>query len=426
MPKLTRRTVEVLRPDPDKKDVFTWDSGDGALKGFGIRMKPSGVGSYLVQYRNKEGRTRRLVLGKVNVLTPDEARDLASDALRAASKGGDPSAERHAVRKSITVAELCDLYVADAKGRIKASTLAMDESRIKVHVKPLIGRFTVRSLTTADIERMKSDIVAGKTAKPRKEKGRGGVAAGGVGVAARTVGMVGTILEYARRPLRLIKENPARGVKKPPDGKQRRFLTLAELVLLGETMRAAEAVGENKTGLAAIRLLLLTGFRRMEALALPHAWVDARMGCVRFEDTKSGAQLRPIGAEAVKLINDQPEEDDCPWVFPSVSAEGHFVGLPRVLERVCDKARLYGVTVHVLRHTFAATAAEMGFSELTIAGLLGHRVPGVTARYAHVPDSALVAAADRVAARIAAALDGRQEADIRSLHPHPVIAAEVA
>ena len=55
----------------------------------------------------------------------------------------------------------------------------------------------------------------------------------------------------------------------------------------------------------------------------------------------------------------------------------------------------------MLRHSFAAAAAEMGFSELTIAGLLGHSVPGITARYAHVPDSALVTAADRVAARIA-------------------------
>jgi integrase len=76
---------------------------------------------------------------------------------------------------------------------------------------------------------------------------------------------------------------------------------------------------------------------------------------------------------------------------------------------MCAKASLEGVTVHVLRHTFAAMAAEMGFSELTIAGLLGHSVPGVTARYAHVPDSALVAAADRVSARIAAALDGKAE-----------------
>ena len=70
---------------------------------------------------------------------------------------------------------------------------------------------------------------------------------------------------------------------------------------------------------------------------------------------------------------------------------------------------------HTLRHSFAAAAAELGFSELTIAGLLGHSVPGVTARYAHVPDSALVAAADRVSARIAAALDGKHEAEILRL-----------
>ena len=129
---------------------------------------------YLVQYRNKEGRTRRLVIGKVGTLTPDEARALAGDALRAAAKGGDPSAERHAVRGAITISGLCDLYLADAKSRIKSSTLVMDKSRIETHVKPLIGRFSVRSLTTADIERMKADIIAGKTAKPRKRQGRGG------------------------------------------------------------------------------------------------------------------------------------------------------------------------------------------------------------------------------------------------------------
>lgn len=63
----------------------------------------------------------------------------------------------------------------------------------------------------------------------------------------------------------------------------------------------------------------------------------------------------------------------------------------------------------MLRHIFASTAAEMGFSELTIAGRPDHSVPGVTAKYAHMPDTALVAAADRVAARIAAALDGRED-----------------
>ncbi len=151
-------------------------------------------------------------------------------------------------------------------------------------------------------------------------------------------------------------------------------------------MRQAEMAGENPTALAAIRLLLLTGLRRMEALALRRAWVDGHARCIRFEDTKSGPQLRPIGAEAVKLIEAQPVRDGCPWVFPASHGDGHFVGLPKVLERICARAGLEGVTIHVLRHSFAATAAEMGFSELTIAGLLGHSVPGITARYAHVPE----------------------------------------
>ena len=171
MPKITKRVVDSLRPDRAGKERFLWDAGDGALKGFGIRMKPSGAASYLVQYRNKEGRTRRLVIGKVGTLTPDEARTLAGEALNAAAKGADPSADRHAVRGAITVSDLCDLYLADAKSHIKASTLAMDKSRIDTHVKPLIGRFTVRSLTATDIERMKADIIAGKTAKPRKKRG---------------------------------------------------------------------------------------------------------------------------------------------------------------------------------------------------------------------------------------------------------------
>src|SRR5215470_18915045 len=78
MPKITKRLADALRPDRNGKDRFVWDAGDGALKGFGVRMKPSGAASYFVQYRNKEGRTRRLVIGRVGVLTPNEARQLAA------------------------------------------------------------------------------------------------------------------------------------------------------------------------------------------------------------------------------------------------------------------------------------------------------------------------------------------------------------
>jgi len=414
MARITKRVVDLLRQDLGGRDVFKWDAGDGALKGFGVRVKPSGAKSYFVQYRNSEGRTRRLVLGRVGELTPEQARELASDRFKQVRLGGDPSAERHAARAGISVAELCDLYLADAKGRIKASTLDMDRSRIECHVKPLIGRRAVVGLTRRDIERFQADVAAGKTAKPRKEKGRSGKTAGGRAVASRTVGMLGAIFEFAKRHGTIV-DNPARGIRRFADNKLRRFLNADELRSLGVAMRKAQREGENPTGIAAIRALLLTGCRRNEILALPWAWLDVKSRCIRFEDTKSGAQLRPLGEAAAKYLAAQPKQDGCPWIFKADIGDGHFVGLPRVLARLCALAGLKNVTIHTLRHSFAAAAAELGFSELTIAGLLGHSIPGVTARYAHVPDSALVAAADRLSARMAAALDGKRQEQVVQL-----------
>ena len=383
MTKLSKRVVDALRPNPAGKDVFLWDSGDGALKGFGVRMKPSGTGAYIVQYRTAEGRTRRLALGKVGTLTPDEARTLARDKLVAVTKGADPSAERHAARASMTVGELCDLYLAEAAPRIKASTLAMDRSRIDRHVRPLLGRRTVRGLTPEDVEKMQLDIAAGKTARKRGD-GRGGVTTGGKGVAARTVGMLGTILEVARRR-RLISANPARGVDKLPEGKQRRFLSIEEIGKLGAAMRDAEEEGiENRIGLAAIRFLLLTGLRRMEALALPWGWVDSRSRCIRFEDTKSGAQLRPIGSAAISLLDTLPRSGGQRFVFPAGRGEGHFIGLPRVLARVCRRASLSGVTVHVLRHSFISALANKGIDQRIIDELVGHQTEAMRRRYRHL------------------------------------------
>jgi integrase len=375
------------------------------MRGFGVRVKPSGVASWLVQYRNAEGRTRRLVIGKIGAVPPHTARRLARDHLSAVANGKDPSAARHALREAMAVGELCDLYLKEAKatGRIKTSTLAMDRSRIERHVKPLLGNRSVRSLSPRDLARFQADVANGRTAKRRPEKGRTGRTIGGRGVAGRTLGMLGTILEFALRQ-QLIERNPARQVERIPDGRRQRFLSHEELKRLGQALHAANTDGSPATSGAVIGFLLLTGCRRMEALALPWVWVDREARCLRLLESKSGAQLRPLGKTALQLLDRQPRRAGCPFVFPSEKGDPkrHFVGAPRVLERLCNQAGIAPVvSLHVLRHTFAAVAAELGFSELTIAGLLGHRVSGITARYAHMPDRALLTAADQVSARLA-------------------------
>ncbi len=418
-PKASAVTTEVQKAKSEK-DIVAWDN---ELRGFGVRFKPSGAGAYIIQYRNAEGRSKRLSLGSVAELTAEEARKLARIKLSGVAQGGDPAEEKRAARAALTVAEVCDWYLEKAEsgellGRrrrpIAKKTLALDRSRIDRHVRPLLGDRKVDRLKLVDIEHFQADVVAGKTATPRS--GRGGVTTGGTGVAGRTVGMLHTIFEQAAR-LHIIAQNPAKGVRKVnTDNKIERRLSLSEIAALGAAIRQAHE--ESPVALAAIRLMLLTGFRRMEVLTLERAWIDPEASCVRFPTTKSGAQLRAIGRPALKLLLEQPSSDaETAYVFPSELGDGHFVGVVRVLQRLCLTAKLEDVTPHVLRHTFASVAGDMGFSELTIAGLLGHTGRGVTQRYVHL-DKALLMAADRVAEEIELALDAGA-ADRRGSQPNP-------
>jgi integrase len=403
MGKITKRSVDALQAEPDR-DVFAWDT---ELRGFGVRAKPSGVKTFLIQYRNIEGRTRRLVLGQYGVLPPEIARNLARKKLVAVVEGADPSADRQGIRVGMSVKEVCDWYLEQAEdgrllGRnrrpIKASTLKSDRGRIETHIKPLLGARLVSRLTLQDIEGMQADIAAGKSARGRK-KGRGGQSTGGPGVASRAISTLRALLGHAAR-LGVIGKNPAQGVRQLAVGSRKRRLSEDEIRRLGRVMRQAAAEGEHPTGLSAIRLMLLTGFRRMEALGLERPWFRRNEHCIRFPDTKSGAQIRALGEAAMDCIESQPMRAGSPFVFPADWGDGHFIGVVRVLDRICRKAKLEGVTPHVLRHTFASIAGDLGFSELTIAGLLGHSARGITQRYVHL-DSALIVASDRVSMEIA-------------------------
>lgn len=408
MPKLTKKIVDALQHEPGR-DVFAWDA---EVRGFGVRLKPSGTRTFLIQDRNAERRTRRFVIGQYGILTVELARDLARKKLASVIDGGDPAAERRAAREGMTVAEVCDWYLGEAEagrllGRnrrpIKASSVAGDRSRIDKHIRPLIGTRIVSHLKLADIERLQADIATGKTAR-EKRPGRGGRTTGGAGVAGRAISTLRSLLNHARR-LGIIEQSPANGVRVIASNRLKRRLSVGEVRHLGKVMAQMEREGEHPTALAAIRTMLLTGFRRMEVLAMRKAWIEPDDNCVAFPDTKSGAQMRAAGDAAITLLLSQGQRSSSPFVFPADWGEGHFIGVVRVLDRVCARAGLEQVTPHVLRHTFASIAASLGFSELTISGLLGHGPRGVTQRYVHL-DAALVIAADQVAAEIARLLDG--------------------
>lgn len=392
--KLSKRTIDALIP-PSKGQEFIWDT---TIKGFGLRLGASGSKTFVIQYVNDEGRIRRVKLGRFGIMTVEQAREQAKIKLGQAAAGDDPAEESRRVRKDLTVSEMCEWYLTEARaGRIlgrknrpiKESSLNMDESRIRTHITPLVGKRVVRKLTIADAEAMQSDIVDGKTRKPRTG-GRGGSATGGPGVAGRCLGTLLAILNHAKHK-GLIAENPAKGAKKLATKKKTRRLSVLEIELLGRAIALAESTGENPIALGVVRTLLLTGYRREEAQAMQRAWVNPMGGYVAFPDTKGDAQFRAISPEAVKVVASQPEIVGCPYVFPAGNGDGSFTAVADCLARLCRSAGITGVTPHTLRHTFGSIAGELGFSELTIRAMLGHASQSVTQDYVHIDDAVKLA-----------------------------------
>lgn len=404
MAKLTKTLVEALKPSRDGvkgSNQFIWDS---ELRGFGVTVGQQGTKSFVVQYRNPSGQSRRKVIGRFGLMTVEEARRTARVMLGEVAKGADPVEETKQA-PGHTVSEICDWYLERAEagkiiGRsrrpIRTSTLAMDRSRIEAHIRPLLGHRVIETLKLGDIEAAQADIAAGITSKPRVGS-RGGATKGGEGVASRTMSTLHSILEHAVR-LGEIEKNPARGVRRMASTPKMRWLSQAEIRKLGAALLEAEADLEHPKGIAAIKLLLLTGFRRLEGLSLERTWLLEEENAVHFPSTKTGAQRRVIGNAAVSLLAAQPGNGS-KFFFPADWGDGHFIGVVRVLDRVCLKAGIDNVTPHVLRHTFASVAGGLGYSELTIAALLGHASRGITQRYIHI-DEPLRAAATSVSDHI--------------------------
>ncbi len=410
--KLTKRLVESLQAGP--RELFVWDT---ALPGFGLRLQPSGRRYYVVQYQNRQGRARRLTLGPHGALTVDQARRLAGEKLGAARMGRDPAEERAAERRAVTFAQLAQRYRVEHLPRNKPRTQRENARILDRELLPALGRYQVASLTAAEVARLH----AGLRSRPV--------------MANRALALLSSMLTLAERwGLRPLGSNPCRGLQRNRERPRSRFLSDRELAKLGTALAELEAEGKvHATAAAAIRLLALTGARRGEILGLRWEEVNFERGYLRLADSKTGAKALPLSAPAAEILAKLPRAG--PYVLQAPEdAPRPILDLRRpwglVLERAGlapprgkkaaragDPASAERIRLHDLRHTHASAAAGAGLSLPLIGALLGHKNPATTQRYAHLADDPLKQGAERVAARISAALERREQADVRAIRP---------
>lgn len=406
MAKITKRSVDAAAPREGR-----WTLWDAEIKGFGVRVMPSGVKTYIARYRVGGGRSgimRQIVIGRTSQVTPDLARKRALQIMADVAAGKDPQSERSASRAEMNLSELCDTYLSEGVATKKASTVALDRIRIERHIKPQIGRLKVNSVARADVERLMRDVASGKVRGDATPHTRGGK-----GAATRTVSLLGAIFGFAVEH-GIVSANPVRGVKRFPDVKRERFLSATELGRLGDSLAEELAGGGDWRHAAIIRLLALTGARKSEIATLRKAEIDAAASLARLSDSKTGAKVLRLGAAAMEVIAGLPETNG-PFLFPDPRDSSAPVAyLDWAWVRIRKRAGLEDVRIHDLRHSFASAAVATGQGLPMIGKLLGHSRVETTARYAHLADDPVKAAADRISNSVAASMRS-QSADVRAL-----------
>lgn len=432
--KINRRLLNQLSPVEQPTIIY-----DSDLKGFGLKLlppsgkNPDGAKSWIVEYRPGSGgrgvAKRRIVVGKVGEITPEQARDLAKTMLANVRLGADPSAARAERRSAKTIAELAPMYSAETGPVRKPRTIQTYATYWENHLLPAMGTMIACSVTKSDVLRFHRALGAAKQV-----------------TANRVVTHLSHFFSWAQEAGHVPKgHNPADAIERYKESPKERFLSPDELARLGAAIRLAETTGvewlpsdpsnpkskhapklpKNRLqkispqSAGAVRLLLFTGARLREVLHLEWAHVDFDRGMLFLPDSKSGKKtivlgapsiailhsLRDLAVEQARIIKPGATKPLSPYVFPTrdLKRPKHDLAKPWMLiKRTAD---LSGLRLHDLRHSYASVGAAARLGLPIIGKLLGHRAAKTTERYAHLDADPLRRATDIIGESITSAMD---------------------
>lgn len=386
--KLTKRRIAGLTP-ADGSVIM-----DTEMRGFGVRILPSGKRLYVAQYRVSGSRSslnaRRVTLGSVEHLELETARSMAKDILGRVARGEDPARDRAEWRQAPTVADLAPEYLTSVKRDRKPTTHYEYDRQMRKDVLPILGKLRVRDVERQHVAAIKR-LVSGRYAANR--------------VLALTSAFFGWCEEHGYREAGT---NPCRGVKRHREEARRRYLSPEEASRLGAAMRSALDAGASPYAVAAIKLLLFSGMREREALSLAWNSVDLERGIVNLVDAKTSERERTLTAPAIALLAELPRQEGNVHVFPGAKRGAHLQDIARTWNRIRRDAQLADFHLHDLRHSFASAAVSSGASLAVIGELLGHRSAQTTKRYAHLHDTARRAAAEKASGALSAWIGGSE------------------
>ena len=372
--KLSKRTIDAL--SVERGDKVFWDS---ALPGFGIRVHATGRKIYVAQARTPGGLPKRAPIGRYVEMSTEDARRKAAEIIDRIRRGEDPVPPPPVAEP--TVADLAERYMtAHVKVNCRPGTVETFGRLVDLYILPELG-----DLKLSEVDRSHVSTLH------HKYRGKPTQANQAVGVFSK---MFKLAVAWGMTPSR---PNPCRSVRRYRERGRERFLTPEEYARLGRVLFEAEAEGRLvASGVAAIRLLLLTGCRRNEIVTLRWDDLDRTAGELRLRDSKTGARRVPLTPAVERVLARIPRVEGNPWVITGEKPGSHLKGIDGLWPRLRARAGLDDVRLHDCRHSFASQALALGEGLPLIARLLGHKTVMTTARYAHLARDTEKASAAKV------------------------------
>lgn len=362
--------------DLTPKSVSEFVEWDDEVIGLGKRLRTASAPRWIIQTR-VDGKSRKRVLGDADAISLIDAR-LAAIKLLEKIKTERPEEKVDAPNPLATVEEFSERFLADCHSRWKPNTLKNNRATFTKRINPTLGKLRVRDVVKEDIVRWMD------------------AATGAPGTQNIALALVSGMMNHAEIiGIRPAGQNPCKGLRKREVGFQARYLSKAEFKRLNKALTASE--NEFPMEVALIRFLALTGCRKSEARGLRWEWLQGR--AARLPDSKTGPRSVWIGEPAQRLLEGLPREHPLVFTRDGTLLHDHYLWV--LWKRVRKQAKLMNLRIHDLRHSFASVAVGSGESMRTVAGLLGHSEVQTTLGYAHLAETPVKEATERVSGYIA-------------------------
>jgi integrase len=378
--KLDYAFVSTAQCQPGRKKTDWYDDN---ITGFVLEVRCTGGKTYYLRYPNTAGRQRQHKIGGYEDVSIALARKAAQRFRSQVVMGGDPGAEKAAIKAVPMYRELSAMHLTDAK--LHQRSYSTTEMYMRCHILPRWGKVRLTDIET----RAASQWLAEKRAE---------------GLAPATVEKIRVIFGRsfalgARWGIPGCDNNPTRGViRKPLNNARERFLSAEEAARL----RAAVAQSQNPQLQHIVGLLLLTGARVRELLDArwEHVDVDRRSWLIPTSKTGKPRHV-PLSKAALAIIEALPRLNE--WLVPNLESGKPYVSIKHGWQRAIKVAKLPGLRIHDLRHSAASFMVNSGVDLFAVGKVLGHASYQSTQRYAHLANDTLLAAVEAGAAKQAAA-----------------------